>query len=202
MAEENDFPFEYYLNEAYKRRGLPLPYPELDFFPKSPLRSLIDTEKLLKNVIPAPLKGRMSNLSFDSSDEAALNWLKLYTEESRKRNVEAATFIVENDGLFRTLENPVWGTIDGFDVRTLNAEAMKENIRGNVVGIVHTHGKSDSRFDSEFFSEETYENGQKYGDIPLADEFKIPIYLGTPKDTLRKYVPGKGEDKFYIGNLK
>lgn len=32
--------------------------------------------------------------------------------------------------------------------------------------------------------------------------FGMPIYLSTPKDTFRVYVPGKGEDKLFMGNAK
>ena len=49
-----------------------------------------------------------------------------------------------------------------------------------VVGILHTHGAYDPRYDSENFSP---------NDKNAAKAYNAPIYVATPNGTLKKYEP-------------
>jgi hypothetical protein len=162
-------------------------------------------KSVLSNLpLPIPAISRNLSLKFNSADEAALNWILLNNEESKKRNKEAASYIYrDSNNLFYTQKLTNWFEIDGFTIPKLNKAAAQENIHDSIVGIVHTHGNTDSNYDSEYFSDIYNDSTNTYeGDIPLADEFNIPLYLGTPNDTFRKYQPKIGQDKFYFGNLK
>ena len=163
-----------------------------------------DKEMLKFSPLPIPFTRRNALIGFDTSDECAFNWAVLNNEESKKRNAEAATFIFKDkNGKYYTQKEPSWFGIDSFDVTTLNKMAERTGNYDQVVGVAHTHGAEDPNYNSEVFSNEIDKNtGAPFGDIPFANEFGIPIYLSTPKDTFRVYVPGKGEDKLFMGNAK
>lgn len=163
-----------------------------------------DKKMLESSPLPIPFTQRNAFIRFDTPDECAFNWAVLNNEESKKRNAEAATFIFKDkNGKYYTQKDPSWFGIDSFDVTTLNKMAERTGNYDQVVGVAHTHGAEDPNYNSEVFSNEIDKNtGAPFGDIPFANEFGIPIYLSTPKDTFRVYVPGKGEDKLFMGNAK
>lgn len=165
---------------------------------------LFDENALTNSPLPIPFKKRNRFLKFDSPDKAALNWVYLFNDESKRRNREAATFIFEDkNGEYYAQNSPAWFDLDSFDIPTLNRIAERERNFDKVVGVAHTHGAYDPNYDSENFSNEfDFETGIPYGDIPFANEYNIPLYLGTPNDTFRVFVPGEGEDKLYMGDLK
>ena len=55
----------------------------------------------------------------------------------------------------------------------------------NKVGVLHTHGASYGRNSGDYFS---------LADTDYADKIGIPIYVATPRGTLRKYNPADETD--------
>ncbi len=165
---------------------------------------LLDSCTLANLPKPIPFIGRSTSQEFNTPEEAALNWSLIFNDSSKARNREVSTYIVVNpQGKYHTLKNPTWASLDEFTIDELNKSYQQENCTERIVGIAHTHGGHDSRYNSEYFSDE-YDEGtdRPSGDLPLADEQGISIYLSTPNDTFRKTHPGYGEDKFYMGGMK
>lgn len=143
---------------------------------------------------------RRPDCRFDTPDEAALNWVLLSNEDSQNLNEEQATVIAQDqDQKFYALANSLRGDVDSFSIDELFDLAIRNGIT-KIYGIVHTHGAEDPRYDSEHFSKNTPIPLKSAGDIPLANEYNIPIYLGTPGDMFRKYDPlWRTENKFFFG---
>lgn len=135
---------------------------------------------------------------YDTPDEAALAWSLKVNPDSRRLNLEAATYIYESeDGKYFTLPAYLWAGEEAFESSDLDIATKRNGFENfKKVGIAHSHGAEDSIHDSEFFSRES-EGG--FSDIEFSEEQNLPIYLILPRDTLRKYTPGKGECKWYVG---
>src|SRR5574344_267724 len=139
------------------------------------------------------LKGEKPGDKFDTPDEAAKDWARYVNNDSKIMNREAATYIFEtDDAKYQTLHAPLWAEADGFKIYDLNTNLRQNPVEGikRIVGIAHTHGAEDPNYKSEEFSNELDEiTGKPIGDIPLAKEFNLLIYLMTPSDNFMKYDP-------------
>ena len=61
------------------------------------------------------------------------------------------------------------------------------------VAVWHTHGgDSKGKYDDENFSNFIDDNGEPNGDIPYADSRNQDIYLITPGNAFKQYIPGYG----------
>ena len=61
------------------------------------------------------------------------------------------------------------------------------------VAIWHTHGgDSKGEYDDENFSNGVDQDGRPAGDIPSSDSRNQDIYLITPGDAFKQYIPGYG----------
>ncbi len=142
----------------------------------------------------ADLNGEKPGDLFNTPDEAAKDWAVYVNGDSKRMNREAGTYILVNDdGKYHTLKSPLWAGEDGFKIFDLNNIARREEMFDKVVGIAHTHGAEDSKYDSENFSDILNDDGSREGDIPLSQENGIPIYLMTPSDNFMKYDPSTDE---------
>jgi RHS repeat-associated protein len=143
------------------------------------------------------LKGEKPGDKFDTPDEAAKDWARYVNNDSKIMNREAATYIFEtDDAKYQTLHAPLWAEADGFKIYDLNNNLRQNPVEGikKIVGIAHTHGAEDINYKSEEFSNELDEiTGEPIGDIPLAKEFNLLIYLMTPSDNFMKYDPVSDE---------
>ena len=143
------------------------------------------------------LNGKKPGDKFNTPDEAAKDWAGYVNDDSKIMNREAATYIFEtDDAKYQTLHAPLWAEADGFKIYDLNNNLRQNPVEGikRIVGIAHTHGAEDPNYKSEEFSNELDEiTGKPIGDIPLAKEFNLPIYLMTPSDNFMKYDPVSDE---------
>ena len=142
----------------------------------------------------ADLNGEKPGDLFNTPDEAGKDWAVYVNGDSKRMNREAGTYILVNDdGKYHTLKSPLWAGEDGFKIFDLNNIARREEMVDKVVGIAHTHGAEDSKYDSENFSDILNDDGSREGDIPLSQDYGIPIYLMTPSDNFMKYDPSTDE---------
>lgn len=139
----------------------------------------------------------------ESMDETARQWGVMNNTFSKRDDREYASYIFEtSNGLYRTFQNPVVGDIDGFLVSDLDERKKDEGLEDlKVVGIIHSHGAENPGYDSEdFSSSELDENGYVHGDLILSEMTGLPIFLISPRDTLRKYTPKQYlKQKWFVG---
>lgn len=140
----------------------------------------------------------------ESMDETAHLWANANNPYSKRDDREYASYIFETpNGLYRTFQNPVVGGIDGFLISDLDKQRKGEGIENlKIVGIIHSHGAENPCYNSEDFSFGDFdENGHLHGDIALSEFIGMPIFLVSPRDTLRKYVPKQHRrQKWFVGN--
>ena len=139
----------------------------------------------------------------ESMNETARQWAQENNLFSIYEDRECVSYIFEtSNGLFRTFRNPVIGNVDGFLLSDLEARRKEEGLEDlKIVGIIHSHGAENPQYKSEEFSTRLRdENGNVSGDLFLSKEVGLPLFLITPRDTLRKYTPKVYKhEKWYVG---
>jgi RHS repeat-associated protein len=119
---------------------------------------------------------------YKTVDQAAKAKIRATNPQSVREDKEIAGRVVKNvDGTYGVTQGPESGrnqaSSDPGPVApgTMNA------------GIWHDHGGNDPAFDNEHFSD-------KGGDKDIARQEKVPIYVGTPGGTIRKFDPATESD--------
>ena len=139
----------------------------------------------------------------ESMDETARLWGRANNPYSKREDREYASYIFETpNGLYRTFQHPVVGGMDGFLVSDLDKRRKDEGLENlKIVGIIHSHGAENPGYDSENFSSSEFdENGNLHGDLALSEMTGLPIFLISPRDTLRKYTPKQYRmRKWFVG---
>jgi hypothetical protein len=129
----------------------------------------------------APPRGPESE--FKDADEAALDWAKLYAEDSINLDMEMASAIYQlpNGKVTYNVPNASEPGVPGVNIAPPPAGTKLR-------GYVHSHGQFTNNSD-------TFSDGPG-SDITWADDHKVDGYLATPNGRLKKYVysetdPGK-----------
>jgi RHS repeat-associated protein len=115
-------------------------------------------------------------------DEAAIDAINDINRESINENIEYGGVIYENpDGTYSyNFPNTDWG------VNFIYRSTMGNPPPGTILrGLYHTHGGPDPKYCSYQFSNDL-KNG---GDVQLAQDDGIPIYVGVPNQSIHKYHP-------------
>ncbi len=113
---------------------------------------------------------------FESIDEAAEHFGKKHNKASIKDNREYVSVVYEIKAGKKTMYKYVPIKKGGAASATVPSPPKGKD----VVGILHTHGAYDPKYDNENFSQ---------ADKNAAKAFKAPIYVVTPNGALKKYDP-------------
>uniref|UniRef100_UPI00068DAA85 DUF4329 domain-containing protein n=2 Tax=Pseudobacteroides cellulosolvens TaxID=35825 RepID=UPI00068DAA85 len=112
----------------------------------------------------------------DSIDDAAMHFGKKHNKGSIKDNREYVSVVYEKKVGSKTMYKYVPIKKGG----AASATVPKPPKGTTVVGILHTHGAYDARYDNENFSP---------ADKNAARGYNAPIYVATPNGALKKYDP-------------
>lgn len=139
------------------------------------------------------LNGEKPGDKFDTPDEAAKDWTRYVNDDSKIMNREAATYILKtSDGKYQTPPVTLWANEAGFKDWQIDVIIKRCGLDDlEKVGVAHTHGDEDPRYNSEKFSSKS-DDGIN-GDIEDARLRGIPLYLGTPSDKFMKFDPANNK---------
>ncbi|NLE04364.1 MAG: DUF4329 domain-containing protein, partial [Crenarchaeota archaeon] len=139
------------------------------------------------------LNGKKPGDKFDTPDEAAKDWTRYVNDDSKIMNREAATYILKtSDGKYQTPPVTLWANEAGFKDWQIDVIIKRCGLDDlEKVGVAHTHGDEDPRYNSEKFSSKS-DDGIN-GDIEDARLRGIPLYLGTPSDKFMKFDPANNK---------
>jgi RHS repeat-associated protein len=131
---------------------------------------------------------------YKTVDQAAKSVIRNTNHQSVTENKEIAGRVVKNS-------NGTYGTTKGPESGRAEASAEPGDVpKGTVnAGIWHDHGAATPGADNEHFSDSRTDPLHLPGDKDLARSEHVPIYVGTPGGTIRKYDPATGQDR-KIGN--
>ncbi len=121
---------------------------------------------------------------FKTADAAALDFAKLYNDNSIANSKEIATYIVEiKDGnnVYYTYLKPNVGSEASSTPKGLG---LSNEGDATVVARAHTHGSYDPKYANNVFSSDDKKNANKYG---------VNSYVATPNGSLQKYNNSTGD---------
>ena len=141
---------------------------------------------------------------FKTMDAAARDFVNFYGSISQNLNIELGSFIYKITK-YELVKYKVFGPIYSYKITSITYYTYKDLFIGDKdsvkfesnqtlyqkkttpnVALVHTHAAYDKNYDNNNFS-------PMDKDLSIST-FNIPIYVGTPNGTLRKYNPHTGDD--------
>ena len=116
---------------------------------------------------------------YKTAEEATKNAIRNTNRRSIKENREFAGCIYRrSDGIYEYMA-PSRGTVDRSYFNSVPYDTT-------LVGLYHTHGANDPRYDSEFYSDI---------DKDTSDADNVPSYMGAPSGRIYKYTPIPGHPR-------